>query len=110
MVFHMKTTLNIDDGVMMRLKREASRQRRTMSDLVETALRRFFAEQRGRVDSWGNHEVQWRNRCSSSIPAKFDQRGSRRSSTVRQLVMTRMPVAAVASSTSIRKRPSGAMS
>ena len=46
MVFHMKTTLNIDDGVMMRLKREASRQRRTMSDLVETALRRFFAERR----------------------------------------------------------------
>jgi hypothetical protein len=39
MVFHMKTTLNIDDGVMTRLKREAARTGRTMSELVETALR-----------------------------------------------------------------------
>jgi hypothetical protein len=39
MVFHMKTTLNIDDGVMKRLKREAARRGCTMSELVETALR-----------------------------------------------------------------------
>ena len=39
MVFHMKTTLNIDDGVMLRLKREAAKQRTTISELVETALR-----------------------------------------------------------------------
>lgn len=39
MVFHMKTTLQIDDGVMVRLKREAARTGRTMSELVETALR-----------------------------------------------------------------------
>lgn len=39
MFFHMKTTLNIDDGVMTRLKREAARTGRTMSELVETALR-----------------------------------------------------------------------
>jgi hypothetical protein len=39
MVYHMKTTLNIDDTVMAELKREAARQGRTMSDLVETALR-----------------------------------------------------------------------
>jgi hypothetical protein len=39
MVFHMKTTLNIDDKVMRELKREAARQGRTMSELVETALR-----------------------------------------------------------------------
>ncbi len=42
MVFHMKTTLNIDDTVMARLKQEAARQRRTMSELVETALRLYF--------------------------------------------------------------------
>ncbi len=36
---HMKTTLNIDDTVMKQLKREAVRQGRTMSELVETALR-----------------------------------------------------------------------
>jgi len=46
MVFHMKTTLNIDDSVMVRLKREAVRQRRTMSELVETALRNLFREQK----------------------------------------------------------------
>ncbi len=39
MVIHMKTTLNIDDTVMAELKREAARQGRTMSEMVETALR-----------------------------------------------------------------------
>ena len=42
MVFHMKTTLNIDETVMAQLKREAARQGRTMSELVETALRMLF--------------------------------------------------------------------
>jgi Ribbon-helix-helix protein, copG family len=42
MVFHMKTTLNIDDTVMAQLRREAARQGRTMSELVETALRSLF--------------------------------------------------------------------
>jgi len=46
MVFHMKTTLNIDDGVMKRLKREAARQGTTMSALVETALRRLLEARR----------------------------------------------------------------
>ncbi len=45
MVYHMKTTLNIDDSVMARLKREAARQRKTMSELVETALRLLFERQ-----------------------------------------------------------------
>ena len=39
MVYHMKTTLNISDVTMKRLKREAARQGRTMSELVEAALR-----------------------------------------------------------------------
>jgi hypothetical protein len=42
MEIHMKTTLNIDDTVMAQLKKEAARQGRTMSELVETALRMFF--------------------------------------------------------------------
>lgn len=42
MVIHMKTTLVIDDAVMARLKRESLRSGRTMSELVETALRRFL--------------------------------------------------------------------
>ena len=50
MVFHMKTTLNIDDTVMAQLKREAARQRRTMSELVETALRMLFRSQKKRPD------------------------------------------------------------
>ena len=46
MVFHMKTTLNIDDSVMEKLKQEAARQKRTMSELVETALRQLFRAQK----------------------------------------------------------------
>jgi hypothetical protein len=42
----MKTTLNIDDIVMAELKREAARQGRTMSDLVESALRLLLRSQR----------------------------------------------------------------
>lgn len=38
----MKTTLNLDDTVMDRLRREAARQGRTMSELMESALRLFF--------------------------------------------------------------------
>jgi hypothetical protein len=48
MVFHMKTTLNIDETVMAQLRREAARQGRTMSDLVETALRLLFQSRRDR--------------------------------------------------------------
>ena len=50
MVFHMKTTLQIDDKVMAQLKREAARQGRTMSELVETALRSLFRAQKEPVD------------------------------------------------------------
>ena len=42
MVNHLKTTLNIDDTVMARLRRESVRQGRTMSELVEAALRLLF--------------------------------------------------------------------
>jgi hypothetical protein len=42
MVCHMKTTLNIDDTVMARLREEAVRQHKTMSELVEAALRLLF--------------------------------------------------------------------
>jgi Ribbon-helix-helix protein, copG family len=44
----MKTTLNIDDTVMAELKREAARQGRTLSELVETALRLLLASRRKR--------------------------------------------------------------
>jgi plasmid stability protein len=42
MVFHMKTTLNIDDTVMARLRAEAARSGKTMSELVESALRQLL--------------------------------------------------------------------
>src|SRR5438046_2976642 len=48
MVSHMKTTLNIDAIVMTKLKREAARQGRTMSELVETALRLLLQSPRRR--------------------------------------------------------------
>lgn len=46
----MKTTLNIDAGVMTRLKQEAARQGRTMSELVEAALRTMLATERERPE------------------------------------------------------------
>jgi hypothetical protein len=49
MASHMKTTLNIDETVMADLKREAARQGRTMSELVETALRLLLQSQRRRA-------------------------------------------------------------
>lgn len=45
MVNHMKTTLNLDDEVMIRLKQEAARRRTTISELVETALRRMLNQE-----------------------------------------------------------------
>ncbi len=42
----MKTTLNIDDAIIAKLKREAARQGSTMSRLVETALRMLFRAQK----------------------------------------------------------------
>ncbi len=43
MVSHMKTTLNIDDTVMQRLREEAARRGTTMSALVEAGLRRVLS-------------------------------------------------------------------
>lgn len=42
MVCHMKTTLNIPDPVMIRLRTEATRRGVPMSELVAAALRRFL--------------------------------------------------------------------
>ena len=42
----MKTTLKIDDSVMMRLKKEAVRRGCTMSELVESALRLFLQSEK----------------------------------------------------------------
>jgi plasmid stability protein len=47
---HMKTTLQIDDGVMRDLKIRAARDGRTMSELVETALRRLLEERPAEKD------------------------------------------------------------
>ena len=44
MVFHMKTTLNIDDTVMHRLREEAARRGATMSEIVEAGLRLVLDE------------------------------------------------------------------
>lgn len=45
MVFHMKTTLVIDDSVLEALRGEAARSRRTISELVESALRAFLGRE-----------------------------------------------------------------
>ena len=48
MVGFIKTTLNIDSTIMRRLGQEATRQGRTMSEIVEAALRVFFKSTRER--------------------------------------------------------------
>jgi hypothetical protein len=42
----MKTTLSLDDALVQRLKREAAKQGKTMSQLVESALRLLFQQGR----------------------------------------------------------------
>ena len=42
MLCHMKTTLNIDESTMARMKDEARSQGRTLTELVEMALRLFL--------------------------------------------------------------------
>ena len=49
MVFHMKTTLNIDDSVMKRLRQESVKRAQTMSELVESALRLFLRDKPARI-------------------------------------------------------------
>ena len=46
----MKTTLNISDPVMRELKREAARQGRTMSELVDGALRAALRDSKPRPE------------------------------------------------------------
>ncbi len=46
----MKTTLNIDDNVMTRLRLESAHTGRMMSELVETALRRLLQSRPEPVD------------------------------------------------------------
>jgi hypothetical protein len=46
MLICMRTTLNIDDSVMKRLKQEAARRGTTMSELMESALRLLLREEK----------------------------------------------------------------
>jgi arylsulfatase A-like enzyme len=71
MVSHMKTTLNISDAVMKELRREAARQGRTMSELVEAALRLLLRRRREPADlpplpvlASGGHQVDIADRES----------------------------------------------
>ena len=50
MVIRMKTTLNIDDNVMTRLRLESAHTGRMMSELAETALRRLLQSRPEPVD------------------------------------------------------------
>lgn len=50
MVFHMKTTLLINDQIMLRLKERAARQGTTISQLVESALRMLLLQDKGKKE------------------------------------------------------------
>lgn len=47
MVFPMKTTLVVNDGVMRKVRAEAARRGTTISEIVESALRRYLEEASG---------------------------------------------------------------
>ncbi|HVS15698.1 MAG TPA: ribbon-helix-helix protein, CopG family [Thermoanaerobaculia bacterium] len=57
----MKTTLNIDDSVMQRLREEAARQGRTMSELVEAGLRRILAHRPAAAETPLPELPRWRS-------------------------------------------------
>lgn len=59
MFFHMKTTLNIDDTVMQRLREEAARRGKTMSELVEAALRRVLDDPEESSDRVREPLLEW---------------------------------------------------
>jgi hypothetical protein len=46
MIFHMRTTLVIDDELFRELKRRAAEQNRTLSEVTQEALRRGLARPR----------------------------------------------------------------
>lgn len=77
MVFHMKTTLNIDDHVMQRLREEAARQGRTMSELVEAGLRLILKDPSGDRTPGGDRPSpsalpRWRSGGARIDPADRD--------------------------------------
>ena len=57
----MKTTLNIDDSVMQRLREEAARRGKTMSELVEAGLCRVLDEPEQIVDEVREPLPQWQS-------------------------------------------------
>lgn len=57
MLICMRTTLNLDDSVMRQLREEAARQGRTMSELMESALRLFLREQGAARESIAGSEL-----------------------------------------------------
>ena len=46
MIFYMKTTLIISDPILKQIKEESARQGRTISDLVESALRLYLEKRK----------------------------------------------------------------
>jgi len=80
----MKTTLEIDEGVMRALKARAAREGRTMSQLVESALRALLGEKRRRValpelpvfdtGGWVDRLVEDRDRLGDYLEAERDER------------------------------------
>ena len=78
MVSCMKTTLNIDDTVMRRLREEAARRQTTMSSLVEAGLRRVLADA-GADDA--DVETRWRRSRHGRAAASASTSRTAKSST-----------------------------
>ncbi len=69
MAFHMKTTFNIDDSLMARLRHESTRQGETITKLVESALCLLLKQEKSKNKKnsagtallrWGNSQGEYR--------------------------------------------------
>lgn len=56
MLVCMRTTLNLDDDLMRALKHEAAESGRTMTEIIEEALRDRLARERAQAESF---ELRW---------------------------------------------------
>ncbi len=63
----MRTTLNIDDALMRKLKRQAHEQGRTLTDLIEEALRQYT-----QPSTTPPERFAWRPPITDATPAPVD--------------------------------------
>ncbi len=65
MLKHMRTTVNINDALMRRLKQESAKQNVTMGELITRALQQLLS---GSKSPGGTYRLKWRTEKGSVMP------------------------------------------